>query len=213
MKIVVFGATGIAGKAIVKEALQQGHQVTVLTRQARKVTVQHPNLHVVEGQVTDRTTVGKLLEGQEAVIQTLGIGGKGDGRPTTFVSEANQLIMEEMKRQHVQRLIAISVIGVGDSLTFLPWIYRKCVMPLCMRWFQAIIDGKNRMEPMIRQSGLDWTIVRCTTLKEGASKGHVQASLDGQGLKFSIPAADMATFMVNQLSTRQYLFQSPTISS
>lgn len=86
-------------------------------------------------------------------------------------------------------------------------------MPLCMRWFQAIIDDKNRMEPMIRQSGLDWTIVRCTTLKEGASKGHVQASLDGKGLKFSIPAADMATFMVNQLSTRQYLFQSPTISS
>lgn len=213
MKIVVFGATGIVGKTVVDEALKKGHEVTVLTRDARKVTTRNQNLHVVEGNVADRSSVRNVLKGQEAVIQTLGIGGKGDGKPTSIVSEANKIIMEEMERMNVKRLVAISVIGAGDSLTFLPWIYRKLVLPLFMKWFQAVIDDKNRMEPMIKRSGLDWTIVRCTTVKERPATGKVNATLDGKGLKFSISAADMAAFMVDQLTDSGFLKQNPTISN
>lgn len=213
MKIVVFGATGIVGKAVVNEALKKGHEVTVLTRNARKVTTRHEYLHIVEGNVTDKNVVRTVLKDQEAVIQTLGIGGKGDGKPTSIVSEANKIIMTEMEQMNVKRLIAISVIGAGNSLTFLPWIYRKLVLPLFMKWFQAIIDDKNRMEPMIKKSGLDWTIVRCTTVKERPATGKVNATLDGKGLKFSISAADMAVFIVNQLTDNSFLKQNPIISN
>lgn len=213
MKIVVFGATGIVGKAVVNEALIKGHEVTVLTRNARKVTIRHEHLHIVEGNVADKNVVRTVLKDQEAVIQTLGIGGKGDGKPTSIVSEANKIIMTEMEQMNVKRLIAISVIGAGDSLTFLPWIYRKLVLPLFMKWFQAVIDDKNRMEPMIKRSGLDWTIVRCTTVKERPATGKVNATLDGKGLKFSISAADMAVFIVNQLTDNSFLKQNPTISN
>lgn len=213
MKIVVFGATGIVGKAVVNEALKKGHEVTVLTRNARKVTTRHEHLHIVEGNVADKNVVHTVLKDQEAVIQTLGIGGKGDGKPTSIVSEANKIIMTEMEQMNVKRLIAISVIGAGNSLTFLPWIYRKLVLPLFMKWFQAIIDDKNRMEPMIKKSGLDWTIVRCTTVKERSATGKVNATLDGKGLKFSISAADMAVFIVNQLTDNSFLKQNPIISN
>lgn len=213
MKIVVFGATGIVGKAVVNEALKKGHEVTVLTRNARKVTIRHEHLHIVEGNVADKNVVRTVLKDQEAVIQTLGIGGKGDGKPTSIVSEANKIIMTEMEQMNVKRLIAISVIGAGNSLTFLPWIYRKLVLPLFMKWFQAVIDDKNRMEPMIKRSGLDWTIVRCTTVKERPATGKVNATLDGKGLKFSISAADMAVFIVNQLTDNSFLKQNPTISN
>ena len=213
MKIVVFGATGIVGKAVVVEALRKGHKVTVLTRDARKVTTRHEHLHIVEGNVSDKSVVRTVLNGQEAVIQTLGIGGKGDGKPTNVVSEANKIIMTEMEQMNIKRLIAISVIGAGNSLTFLPWIYRKLVLPLFMKWFQAIIDDKNRMEPMIKKSGLDWTIVRCTTIKERPATGKINATLDGKGLKFSISAADMAVFIVNQLADSSFLRQAPTISN
>lgn len=213
MKIVVFGATGIVGKAVVSEALNVGHEVTVLTRDVRKVTIRHERLHVVEGNVMDRNTVRSVLERQEAVVHTLGIGGKGDGRLTTFVSEANKTIMEEMERTGVRRLVAISVIGAGDSQAFLPWVYRKIVLPLFMKWFQAIIDDKNRMEPMIRKSGLDWTIVRCTTVKDSPATGKVNATVDGTGVKFSISATDMATFVVSQLTDGRFLKQAPTISN
>ena len=85
MKVAIFGATGIVGRAIMKEALAQDHEVTVLTRDAKKVKTTNDRLRVVEGDVTDRTTVRKVLEGQDAVIQSLGIGGKGNGKPTTFL--------------------------------------------------------------------------------------------------------------------------------
>lgn len=212
MKIVIFGATGIVGSAITKEALAQGYEVTVLTRDAKKVKTTGSNLTVVEGDVTDRTTVRTILEGQDAVIQSLGIGGKGDGKPTTFVSDANRLIMEEMKRMNVRRLIAVSVIGAGDSLFSLPWIYRK-MMPVMMKWFTAIIDDKNRMEPMIEHSGLDWTIVRCTTVKNIPAKGRVKASLDGKGIRYSIAAPDMAKFVVSQLTDSRFKFKTPVISN
>lgn len=212
MKIVIFGATGVVGSAITKEALAQGYKVTVLTRDAKRVKITNDNLTVVEGEVTDRGTVRKVLEGQDAVIQSLGIGGKGNGKPTTFVSDANKLIMEEMKLMNVRRLIAISVIGAGDSLYFLPWIYRK-MMPVMMKWFKAIIDDKDRMEPMIEKSGLDWTIVRCTTVKNTPSKGHITASMDGKGIKYSIAAEDMAKFVVSQLVDDRFKSKAPVISN
>lgn len=212
MRIAIFGATGIVGRAITKEALAQGHQVTVLTRDARKVMCAGDNLTVIEGDVTDKDTVRKVLEGQDAVIQSLGIGGKGDGRPTFFVSETNRLIMEQMKQAGVRRLIAMSVIGAGESLSFLPWIYRK-LMPVMMRWFTAIIDDKNRMEPMIENSGLDWTIVRCTTVKDAPSAKHIVASTDGKGIKYSIAAPDMAQFIVSQLTSPDFMHKSPVISN
>ncbi len=212
MKVAILGATGIVGSAITKEALSQGYEVTILTRDAKRVKETSSRLTVIEGSVTDRETVRKVLEGQDAVIQSLGIGGKGDGKRTTFVSEANKLIMEEMKGMNVRRLITISVIGAGDSWKFLPWIYRK-LMPIMMKWFKAIIDDKNRMEPMIEHSGLDWTIIRCTTVKNTPSKGHITASLDGKGVKFSIAAPDMAKFVVSQLSDNRFMFKTPVISN
>lgn len=213
MKVVIFGATGIVGSAITKEALKQGYEITVLTRNSGKVKIHDNGLRIVEGNVTDRETVRKVLEGQDAVIQSLGIGCKGNGKPTTFVSTTNKLIMEEMKAMNVHRLIAISAIGAGNSWYFLPWIFRKVMLPLTMKWFKAIIDDKNRMEPMIEASGLDWTIVRCTTVKDIPSKDHVTASLDGKGIKFSIAASDMAKFVVEQLSSTRFLHKSPVISN
>lgn len=212
MKVAIFGATGIVGSAITRQALAQGYDVTVLTRDAKKVKSYDPRLTIIEGNVTDRVTVRKVLDGQDAVIQSLGIGGKGDGRPTTFVSEANKIIMEEMMRMNIRRFIAISVIGAGDSLYFLPWIYRK-MMPLMMKWFQAIIDDKNRMEPMIERSSLDWTIVRCTTVKDSDAKNHITASLDGKGIKYSITAPDMAKFVVDQITDNRFLRKMPVISN
>lgn len=213
MNIAIFGASGIVGKAIVKEALEKGHQVTVLTRNAQKFPTQHNHLRIIEGDVTDRHVIHRVLENQSAVIQTLGIGGKGDGKPTTFVSDVNRLIMEEMEQMNIRRLIAISVIGAGDSNRFLPWIYKKCILPVFQKWFIPIIEDKNRMENDILKSHLDWTVIRCTTVQDKPAKGKVNATLDGKGVKFTITAADMASFFIEQLDSKQFLKKMPTISN
>lgn len=151
------------------------------------------------GDVTDLETLHAVIKGKDAVIQSLGIGGRGNGAPTMFVSETNRLIIAAMKAEGVKRLIAISAIGAGNSWTYLPWIYRSFVLPVFQKWFVPIIDDKNRMETDIENSGLDWTIIRLTTVKDTRPRGDVNASLDGKGLKFSISASDMGHFVAAQL--------------
>lgn len=213
MKIVIFGATGLSGKVILKEALSKKHQVTVLVRNANDVKIQDKNLTVVQGSVLDRNTVNEVLKNQDAVIQSLGVGGKGNGKPTTFVSDANKIIIEEMEKTNVKRYIAMSNIGAGNSYAFMPWIFRKLILPYFMKWLQVIVDDKNRMEPMIMSSNLDWTIVRSAGMTEKPAKGRVNASLDGKGLKFTITLTDLARFMVSQLDDKKYIKKAPSVSN
>ena len=77
----------------------------------------------------------------------------------------------------------------------------------------AVIDDKNRMEPDIMNSSLDWTIIRCTTIKTAPAKKRTIASLDGKRISFSITDKDMADFAVSQLTDNTYLKQAPVISN
>ena len=132
------------------------------------------------GDVTDQETLRAVIKGKDAVIQSLGIGGRGNGAPMTCVSETSRLIIAAMKAEGVKRLIAISAIEADDSWTYLLWIYRSFVLPVFQKWFVPIIDDKNRMEPDIENSGLDWTIIRLTTVKDTRPRRDVNASLDGK---------------------------------
>lgn len=213
MRVVIFGATGLSGKVILKQALSKNHQVTVLVRNAKDVTLHDKNLTVVQGSVLDRNTVNEVLKNQDAVIQSLGVGGKGNGKPTTFVSDANKIIMEEMEKANVKRYIAMSNIGAGDSYTYLPWIFRKLILPYFMKWLQVIVDDKNRMEPMIMKSNLDWTIVRSAGMTDKPAKGKVNDTLTGQGLKFTITLADLSKFIIAQLEDNKYIKKAPSVSN
>jgi putative NADH-flavin reductase len=213
MKVAFFGATGFSGQAILAETIKYGHEVTVLVRDPSKVKIKHNNLRIVEGNVLDPQKVASVIQNQEAVIQCLGVGGKGDGKPTTFISEANKIIVDEMEKQKVSRLIAMSNVGAGNSLSFQPWFFTKFILPYFMKWLKVIIDDKNRMEPTIMNSELEWTIVRCPNIVEKTPKGNVHTTLDGKGLKLSITLGDMAEFIVHQLTDSTYSKQAPSISN
>ena len=213
MKIVIFGATGFSGKAILKETLSQQHQVTVLVRNKSAIQIQDKNLEIVEGNVLDKYTVAEVLKNSDAVIQCLGVGGKGNGKLTTFISDATKIIVEEMEKQQIKRLIAMSNVGAGNSISFQPWIFTKIILPYFMKWLKVLIDDKNRMEPIIMNSELDWTIVRCPNIVDKTPKGNVHATLDGKGLKLAVTLGDMAEFIVQQLINASYSKQAPSISN
>lgn len=213
MKIVIFGATGFSGKAILKETLSQQHQVTVLVRNKSSILVQDKNLNIVEGNVLDKHTVAEVLKNSDAVIQCLGVGGKGNGKLTTFISDATNIIVEEMEKQQIKRLIAMSNVGAGNSISFQPWIFTKIILPYFMKWLKVLIDDKNRMEPIIMNSQLDWTIVRCPNIVDKTAKGTYYPTLDGKGLKLSITLGDMAKFIVQLLTDASYSKQAPSISN
>jgi putative NADH-flavin reductase len=162
MKIIIFGATGFSGQAILEEAVRQGHEVTVLVRDASKIHNKNNNVKIVEGNVLEPAVVSSVLHHQEAVIQCLGVGGKGDGKPTTFISDATKVIVDEMQKQNIKRLIAMSNVGAGNSITFQPWFFTKFILPYFMKWLKVIIEDKNRMEPIIMNSNLNWNL-QCNT--------------------------------------------------
>ncbi|MFY7998349.1 MAG: NAD(P)-dependent oxidoreductase [Candidatus Kapaibacteriota bacterium] len=213
MNVVIFGATGYSGKEILRKVLSENHHVSVLVRNAAAIPFHHTNLTVVEGNVMDTTVVHTLLEGKDAVIQCLGIGGKGDGKPSTFISDASAVIVEAMQNQNVKRLIAMSNVGAGSSVVFQPWIFRKIILPYFMKWLHAIIEDKNRMEPVIMNSNLDWTIVRCPNITDKPARKNIVATLDGKGLGLSITNQDTASFIVRQLFDDTFSRQAPSISN
>jgi putative NADH-flavin reductase len=213
MKVIIFGATGFSGQAILAEAIKQGHEVTVLVRDSSKVKINHNNLRIVEGNVLDSQKVAFVIQNQEAVIQCLGVGGKGDGKPTTFISDAMKIIVDEMQKQNIKRLIALSNVGAGNSIAFQPWFFTKIILTYFMKWLKVIIDDKNRMEPIIMNSNLNWTIVRCPNIVDKPAKGKYKATLDGKGLKLSITLDDLSKFMVGQLKETTFNKQAPCVSN
>lgn len=213
MKVTIFGATGFSGQAILADSIKQGHEVTILVRDASKIPIKHQNLTIVEGNVLNTQTVASVLHHQEAVIQCLGVSGKGDGKPTTFISDATKIIVDEMQNQKIKRLIAMSNVGAGNSIAFQPWFFTKIILPYFMKWLKVIIEDKNRMEPIIMNSNLDWTIVRCPNIVDKPAKGRCNATLDGKGLKLSITLSDLSKFMVDQLKQTVFIKQAPSVSN
>jgi putative NADH-flavin reductase len=213
MKVIIFGATGFSGQAILAEAIKQGNEVTVLVRDSSKVKINHNNLRIVEGNVLDSQKVAFVIQNQEAVIQCLGVGGKGDGKPTTFISDATKIIVDEMQKQNIKRLIALSNVGAGNSIAFQPWFFTKIILTYFMKWLKVIIDDKNRMEPIIMNSNLNWTIVRCPNIVDKPTKGKYNATLDGKGLKLSITLDDLSKFIVGQLKETTFNKQALCVSN
>jgi len=213
MKVIIFGATGFSGQAILANSIKQGHEVTILVRDASKIPIKYQNLTIVEGNVLNTQTVASVLHHQEAVIQCLGVSGKGDGKPTTFISDATKIIVDEMQNKKIKRLIAMSNVGAGNSIAFQPWFFTKIILPYFMKWLKVIIEDKNRMEPIIMNSNLDWTIVRCPNIVDKPAKGTCNATLDGKGLKLSITLSDLSKFMVDQLKQTVFIKQAPSVSN
>ena len=73
MKIIIFGATGGTGQALVKQALEKGHMITVFVRNPEKVEIKHANLAVIKGDVLDATSVKGAVVGHDAVLVALGV--------------------------------------------------------------------------------------------------------------------------------------------
>ena len=207
MKIVVFGATGTVGRVLVAQALEEGHDVTAFTRSGLFEAQSHPKLTVMKGDVLDPAAVKQAVEGQDAVMCALGAGRKGGVRaPGT----AN--IIEAMRQSGVGRLICQSTLGAGESRGNLNFFWKYLMFGMFLR--PAYVDHQMQ-EALLRNSGLDWTIVRPAAFTDGPRTGiykHGFSTVTSRGLKLKISRADVADFMLAQLGSRAYLRQTPGLS-
>ena len=157
MQLTIFGSTGVVGGAALSEAVRRGHHVTALVRRVDSVaTVLEPDsmtsITEVVGDALDPVAVRSALAGAEAVLHCVGVGGLGDGRPSTLVSDSVRLTVDSMEESGIARLVCLSNIGAGGSGSRL---FRRAVIPLALRRLVAIIEDKDRMEAILSASSLD----------------------------------------------------------
>lgn len=208
-RIAVFGATGLTGGLVVKHALDQGHEVVALVRDPGKLALCHPSLNVIGGSPISAADVVRCVQGVDAVIHCLGIGGKGDGQPSTLISDSVKVVLSAMQRHGVPRIVCMSNVGAGGSGT---WFANRLIIPLFLRWLLPIIEDKNRMESALRGSPVEWVSVRLPNIVEGPNK-PIRVSTDGRGIGFSITAESAVSFLLDQVSSAEHLRSAPSISN
>jgi uncharacterized protein YbjT (DUF2867 family) len=206
MKIAVFGATGGTGREVVKQALAAGHQVTALARDPARLDIVNPNLAVVAGSVLEAGPVQQTLQGADAAIVSL---GNTANNPDDVVSQGTQVILHAIKALGgPQRIVVVSSLGVGESKDQVPFAF-KMLMKTALR---KPMEDKERQEAQVKASGLDWTIVRPGGLTNGPAAGQYKSGLDPKISAGQVARADVAAFVLRQLTDDTYLHKAPAIT-
>ncbi len=208
MKVLILGATGSIGRQLVQQALEQGHLVTAFVRNPAKLNLQHANLKIVQGDVLDSMAVEQAVRGQNAVLCSL---GSGQQRTGTIRSEGTRQIIQAMEKVGVQRLICQTTLGVGESQGNLNFFWKYIMFGFLLR--QVFLDHV-RQEEFVKQSHLDWTIVRPSAFVDSDLTGIYRHGFSGTDKipSLTISRADVADFMLKQLTDSSYLHQTPGVS-
>ncbi|MGD2120040.1 MAG: SDR family oxidoreductase [Chromatiales bacterium] len=206
MKLLIFGSTGSVGRQVVKQALEQGHTVTAFTRDAAMLGIQHDNLQFAQGDVLDAVSVEQAVQGQDAVLCSIGAGRNGGIR-----SAGTENIISAMEKAGVRRFICQSTLGVGDSWHNLNFLWKYIMFGLLLR---PAYDDHVRQEEHVKNSSLDWTIVRPGAFTDGERTGQYRHGFPGSDktTQLKISRADVADFMLKQLSDDSYLHMTPALS-
>jgi len=208
MKLAIFGSTGGTGYKLLEQTLQQGHFVTVLVRNSSSLELEHENLKVIKGDVLDQPTVDSVVKDQDAVLCALGAPAFDKSK---LRANGTKDIIQAMNTHGIKRLICQSSIGIGDSYDLLPFYYKYLIIPLMLRF---VFADHALQESYIKNSQLDWTIVRAAALTNGEHTGNYLSgvAVTTKKIKLKISRADTADFMLKQLSDNSNLCKSPCIS-
>lgn len=199
MKLLLLGATGRVGSHVLRHALQDGHDITVLVRSADKLPhVPDKNLRVLTGNVLDQKDVAAAIQGVDAVISALGTD------KSTTLSEGTPYIIEAMQQEGISRIITVGTAGILQSRVS-PDLLRYQSSESRQKLTRAA-EEHHKAYTLLEQSGLDWTIVCPTYLPDGEYTGvyRVEAHhLPVEGMQISVP--DTAAFTYQQLTTADYV--------
>ena len=211
MRVIVFGATSQLGRQVWRKALDAGHQVTVFGRAVQELSEEEPALRTIMGDLIDAGAVPKSIVNQDAVIVCLG---------TDYAEEhaeppaTTNIIVNAMVRYEVKRLVVATTTEHGlyqEKASTVDGIFPRMmarILPRFAAWagtdvgvrggysgyggFQ-MYGGHAPQEDIIRDSPLDWTIVRAPVINDRLAPGWVERSTN-------VSREDVAIFLVRQLT-------------
>ncbi len=216
MKVLLLGATGRTGKLILTEGLKNGFELNCLVRYPERVKKENDRIHLFQGLPTDSNSLEEAMEGCEAVLNTLNVSRTSDfpwsrlRTPKTFLSDTMKNIIPLAKNHGAKRIIVCSAWGVGESREETPG------------WFNWFIDHSNigaaykdheRQENLLKESDLEWTIVRPSGLTNTKKEQKIIESFSNQPKpKMTISRQSVARYMVQALTNDTLIGKTPVIS-
>ena len=208
MRILIIGASKGIGLETTRQALAEGYDVRALARSATSINLDDAKLEKVPGDALKKQNVEAALGGVDVVIVTLGIGLGDLFKPVHLFSQATRVLIAAMTDKNVNRLICITGFGAGDS--------QASIAPLQRFPFKIVFgrayDDKSLQENLIKQSGLDWTIVRPGVLLNGARTQRYNVFREPYEWRNGIiTRANVADFLVKQIEDRSFIGAAPVL--
>jgi putative NADH-flavin reductase len=182
--------------------------VRALARSAAGIGFSDPKLEKVSGDALISKDIEEALNGIDVVIQTLGVSLGDLFRPVSLFSDATRILVSAMESKGVKRLICVTGFGAGDSRESISYFQ---LVPFRLV-FGRTYDDKSLQERLIKNSSLDWTIVRPGVLTSGRRTGRYKI-LDkrSQWRNGMISRSDVAEFLVRQIEDRTYVHKTPVL--
>jgi putative NADH-flavin reductase len=207
MRFLVLGASGGVGRRLLVRGVARGHAIRAQTRDGRRLADVPDGVEVVAADPTDAAALRALVAGQQAVVIAL---GTTPGRRTTLFSDVTAKLIAAMQSEGVRRLMAITGVGAGDTRGHGGFLYDRIIYPLFTRPFYA---DKNRQEELIRQSTLDWVLVRPAPFKAdaGSTPFQVITEVRPETRLRRVTREEVADFVLDQLQHDRYLRKAPFI--
>ena len=200
MHLAIFGSTGPTGRTLVSQALDRDHDVTAVARDPAAVEATGARLQVVRADVLDRSSFDGVLNGVDAVLSAIGTHGR---QPTTVYSVGAANIRDAMHHAGVQRFIGISALPVTRRTELGP-AERWIAVPFLSMFFGEMYADMTRMEQVLRDSDLDFTIMRPPQLTNKRATGNYRTAIN-QHLPRArkISRADLAAEMLQVIPQQQ----------
>ena len=204
MKITIFAATGGIGGQLLQQALAAGHDITAVVRNPKKLSAP---VRVVEADLgsADPAVLQAAVKGADAVLSGLGARSASDNG---VAWRGTRGIIEAMQDTGTRRIVVVSAAPIGTVPSPARpnppkhdpgdgFFVRTLLSPLIKRVLRGHYADLARMEDVLRESGLDWTVVRPPRLTNGRGTGTYRTAYD-QNLRggATVSRADVAHLML-----------------
>ena len=208
MELAIFGASGRTGRPLVQQALDAGHDVIALVRTPATFPLKHERLTVVQGDAMNAADVDEVVQGADAVLSTL---GQTKNSPKDLQTVATKNIVAAMQKYGITRLVSLTGAGV-DAPEDQPKLINHVIKFALKSLSGAVLADAEQHAKVLQNSTLDWVIVRGPMLTEGPHTGKYRVGWVGVNTGTRISRADVADFMLKQVTDNTYLHKAPMIS-
>jgi putative NADH-flavin reductase len=200
MKLVVLGATGGIGLEIVRQAIEHGHTVTAFVRSPERLKPFRGRIAVIQGDVLNSVELERAIEGHDAVLSGFGPRVPVAKSDTRLLRDFASALTEAMRQARVRRVVVVST----------AFLFRDSIIPptylFGRLFFPAIVVDAEGIERTIRESELDWTIVRPPQLTDkGRSEKYRVREGHLRRFGFNISRADVADCFIKAIEDRTFV--------